>query len=215
MLLRSFTFAAVSVAGLHAVALWAAWQRLAPIPEPVIPPPLPVTLQIAPVVASTVPVAEPPIATPKKSVLTPSPRPSKSPQLTQATPAPESTLSAVETVAAVSEPSPPIEPAPAPSPPPELYAADYLNNPAPDYPKLSQKYREEGVVEVRVFVTPEGLAEQVEVAHSSGFSRLDRAALAAVKQWRFIPQRQDTTLISSWVVVPVRFDLKKKESVRG
>jgi protein TonB len=53
------------------------------------------------------------------------------------------------------------------------------------------------------------------LAHSSGFSRLDKAALAAVKSWRFLPQRQDAALISSWIVVPVRFDLQKKESVRG
>ena len=69
--------------------------------------------------------------------------------------------------------------------------------------------QEEGKVILRVSVTPQGLAESVEVKTSSGSERLDQAALRAVKQWKFVPARRGDVAVQSWVQVPVQFKLEQ------
>ena len=59
---------------------------------------------------------------------------------------------------------------------------------------------EQGRVLLRVVVTAAGLAEQVELKASSGTERLDRAAIDAVKRWRFVPARQGDQPVAAWVV---------------
>lgn len=86
--------------------------------------------------------------------------------------------------------------------------ADYLNNPKPSYPALSQRMREEGTVKLRVFVSAEGRAEKIELSESSGFRRLDEAAEKAVARWRFVPARQGAQNISAWYIVPITFKLQ-------
>jgi protein TonB len=102
----------------------------------------------------------------------------------------------------------PIVPA-TPTPPVPVTAArfnaDYLKNPAPGYPVMSRRLGEEGRVLLLVRVTPQGLPESVVVNQSSGFSRLDEAALAAVRQWRFVPARSGTEAIADSVTVPIIF----------
>ncbi len=88
------------------------------------------------------------------------------------------------------------------------FDADYLRNPAPPYPAISRRMREEGKVILRVSVTPTGTAESVEVKASSGSTRLDEAALRTVRQWRFIPARGGDVAVQSWVLVPVIFKLE-------
>lgn len=87
------------------------------------------------------------------------------------------------------------------------FDADYLNNPAPSYPPLARRMGEEGVVYVRVFVSSEGVPDQIELKRSSGSARLDEAALLTVKKWRFVPARRGSQTISAWVVVPIAFSL--------
>jgi protein TonB len=48
----------------------------------------------------------------------------------------------------------------------------------------------------------------VEIKQSSGFSRLDEAARAAVERWRFIPARQGSETVDSSVLVPLQFALE-------
>lgn len=86
--------------------------------------------------------------------------------------------------------------------------ANYLNNTKPEYPDLSIRLHEEGIVMLKVFVSSSGLAEQVFIEKSSGFERLDHSALLVVKKWRFIAAKQGKDNISSWVVVPVSFKLE-------
>jgi len=88
------------------------------------------------------------------------------------------------------------------------FDADYLNNPAPAYPAISRRLREEGRVLLLVRVTSQGLAEGVEVRQGSGYSRLDEAALAAVKQWRFVPARRGNVPVAASVLVPIDFRLQ-------
>lgn len=87
------------------------------------------------------------------------------------------------------------------------FDADYLRNPAPAYPPLARRLREEGKVILRVFVTPEGAAGQVELRSSSGFPRLDQAAREAVSRWKFVPARRGDESIGAWVLIPVVFNL--------
>ncbi|POA99294.1 energy transducer TonB [Chromobacterium sinusclupearum] len=93
-----------------------------------------------------------------------------------------------------------------------LARGGYLNNPAPAYPSQSQEDGEAGTVRLRVHVSAQGLPLDVSVQDSSGFPRLDRAALAAVKRWRFIPAKRGDEPIAYTFVVPVEFSLKSIRS---
>jgi protein TonB len=88
------------------------------------------------------------------------------------------------------------------------FDADYLNNPKPPYPPLSRRMREEGRVVLRVLVTVDGGASDVEVRASSGSARLDESALRTIQRWKFIPARRGRTPVQSWVLVPVIFKLE-------
>lgn len=90
---------------------------------------------------------------------------------------------------------------------PPRFQADYLQNPAPAYPPLSSRRAEQGKVMLRVQVGAQGQALQVELAQSSGFSRLDAAAQEAVRRWRFIPAQQGEQAVEAWVIVPINFQL--------
>jgi periplasmic protein TonB len=91
--------------------------------------------------------------------------------------------------------------------PPQFDVA-HLNNPVPDYPLLSKRLLEQGEVILRVYVTPEGKAGQVEVHTSSGYPRLDSAAKAAVERWKFLPARQGDVSVGAWALVPIQYILK-------
>jgi len=89
------------------------------------------------------------------------------------------------------------------------FNADYLSNPAPDYPRISREMKEQGLVQLRVFVGPDGRPQETQLHRSSGFDRLDQAALAAVRQWRFVPAKRGNEALSAWVIVPINFSLRK------
>lgn len=88
------------------------------------------------------------------------------------------------------------------------FDAAYLNNPTPAYPPLSRRLSEQGRVLMRVYVDPQGAPAQVELRQSSGHPRLDSAAEAAVRHWRFVPARQGSDAIGAWVLVPISFSLR-------
>jgi protein TonB len=83
----------------------------------------------------------------------------------------------------------------------------YVQNAAPVYPRLARERGWQGLVALRVEVLADGSVGQVEVETSSGYGVLDRAALSAVRAWRFLPARLGHLALVSWVVVPVRFEL--------
>jgi len=56
--------------------------------------------------------------------------------------------------------------------------------------------------------TAGGSAENVQIKQSSGFARLDEAAAAAVRQWRFVPARRGAEPIAASVMVPIVFRLE-------
>lgn len=87
------------------------------------------------------------------------------------------------------------------------FSAEYLRNPAPAYPSSARRNGEQGTVLLRVLVNAAGDPERVEIYRSSGFDRLDRAALEAVRQWTFVPGRRGSEAIAAWVNVPLMFSL--------
>lgn len=92
--------------------------------------------------------------------------------------------------------------------PPEFGAA-YLKNPKPEYPVFARRMRMEGTVMLKVLVSRQGTAVKVEVAQTSGYEILDKAAAESVKNWQFVPARQGDKPLEEWVQVPVAFSLRK------
>ena len=80
----------------------------------------------------------------------------------------------------------------------------------PDYPSYSQKLGEEGRVQLLVFVLPNGRVGEAKVAVSSGFKRLDEAALReALRSWRFLPNTVDGVPTGSWNQIAITFRMKR------
>jgi len=86
--------------------------------------------------------------------------------------------------------------------------ADYLQNPRPAYPALSKRLGEQGKVMVRALIAADGTVSRAEVSQSSGFDRLDQAALAAVQKWRFVPGKRNGVAEAMWHQIPVNFVLE-------
>lgn len=221
----------VLVLGLHAAALWALqtgllrravetvvpaeilvelWSPTPPAPQPQ-PTPQAQATPARPVPRK--PVAPPPVPL---AVATPTPAPAEAllptpqeatkivaPPPTAASGSEQKSLEKAPTTAATA-------PSPAPAPKVELPSsdADYLNNPKPAYPALSKRMGEQGRVVVRTLIGTDGRAQEAQVAQSSGFERLDQAALKAALQWRYVPGKRDGVPQAMWFNVPFTFQLQ-------
>lgn len=183
--------------------------ELAPPPTPRVapepPPPPPVVL----------------LKPPPKPVLRSKPRPRPVPVpvpeaalLIEPDPAPVVDPVLAEPVAADPTP-PPAEQAPVsaavpslPAGPREVSALAYARKPQPEYPRLSRRLGEEGSVIVRVEVDERGGARAVNIVRSSGFPRLDQAALEAVRATPFRPYFEDGRAISAVGLITIDFKLE-------
>jgi periplasmic protein TonB len=157
-----------------------------PQPQPQAKPVSP-QVQPAPVLSPTAPSNAAPIVSNAAPALTPA-----APATPTATPAGNQRPAANATATDVVLPS---------------TSADYLNNPAPPYPRQSKRLGEEGTVVIRVLITAEGRAEKAEIRTSSGHARLDDTALTTVKAWRFVPGKRNGLPEAMWFNVPIRFVL--------
>ena len=90
----------------------------------------------------------------------------------------------------------------------DIASGQEFSNPRPIYPALSKRLGEQGTVLLRVLITADGKAGAVEIKKSSGFERLDRAAIEAVKQWKFNPATLDGKPIDDWHLVSIPFKLE-------
>jgi protein TonB len=75
----------------------------------------------------------------------------------------------------------------------------------PLYPAKARVQRLEGTVLLRVSVDAVGHVSGASLQRSCGHTLLDRAALEAVRSWRFIPAHQADRAVSATVEVPIRF----------
>lgn len=169
-----------------------------PPPRPVPPPPQ--RQQIMPRPLPLPLIAAPPTAAPAPFEVAPAPPPVP----LEPVPAP---------VAAVPAPAAQPAVAPAPPPPPKVIPASALQftePPVPEYPRLSRRNSESGLVVVRAFIDATGGAPRaVQVEKTSGFVRLDQAAVAAVQKARFKPYIDNGRPTEAWALVPLNFELEK------
>ena len=212
-----------SVLLLHALALWALQtgllQRLVERVEEVV---MPITLLTdAPATSQpkSVPAPEPvkklPVQKPAPIAPTLTPTPAAVPVAT-AVPAPAAIADATPsanastgvTVATPATPAAaPVVAAATAAPKLELpsSSADYLHNPKPIYPRLSERRNEQGTVILHVLVGVDGRVREVSLKSSSGFERLDQAAREAVLAWTFVPGKRNGAAVEMTVDVPIRF----------
>lgn len=176
--------------------------KLAPPPTPPAPPPAPPSAQKkavakAPSVASPLPAAiADPGPAPNAPTGTAAPQPAATP-----TPAPTS-----EPVTGA--PTAPIAPAAPPAVQLPSSNADYLQNPSPPYPAISRRLNEQGKTILRVLIGADGQPQRAEVSKSSGFDRLDQAAVNTVMRWRFVPGKRGGVAEAMWFNVPINWVLE-------
>lgn len=78
----------------------------------------------------------------------------------------------------------------------------------PAYPPRAVELAQQGEALVRVRLEPDGSAAEIVLWRGSGFELLDRAALAAVRGWHFLPATRGGRAVAAWVEIPVRFHLR-------
>jgi protein TonB len=118
-------------------------------------------------------------------------------------PLPEVTIPSPAAPPIVAAPLPPVTeqaqaapsaPAPAPVRSGPAEAGDLTGNllvaNPPTYPRESRRLREQGTVVLSVLLSPAGTVDDISVAKSSGYFRLDHAALKAVRHWKWSPFRR-------------------------
>ena len=86
-------------------------------------------------------------------------------------------------------------------------AVKIRNRNDPVYPSASRRAGEEGTVLLKILIGVDGRAQDVQVSKSSRFSRLDDAAVDAVRKWRFAPAVQGGNATAGWVTMPITFRL--------
>ena len=89
-------------------------------------------------------------------------------------------------------------------------AAATFYNPPPIYPIIARRLGLEGIVTLRLMIDASGYCRQVEIAISSGVKLLDKAALKAVKNWRFNPAIINGSAIAAVINLPINFKLTAK-----
>lgn len=86
--------------------------------------------------------------------------------------------------------------------------ADYLQNLRPAYPPISRRLNEQGKTTVRVLIDNNGEPLRADIATSSGFNRLDEAAVATVMRWRYVPGKRNGVAETMWFNVPINWVLE-------
>ncbi len=109
-----------------------------------------------------------------------------------------------------------IENLPPPPPPPsesssEFYAFDeppqLIRYVPPSYPALARQAGIEGTVLLRVVVGTDGKVESATVIQSDVTPAMEKAAMAAARQFLFKPAKQRTVPVRASMAVPIRFKL--------
>ena len=194
------------VLALHVGALYGLWSyRIIPTPNEA------VTLMVNLISPPPPAQPKPPKPEPPKPVKPPPPEP----------PPPENLHLASE--APVVLPDEPVVYVPPPPPPPEVVAPPLPPHPVvlsselsvvcperspPDYPSLSMRMNEQGKVVLRVELGEDGSVANLEIKSSSGFRRLDEAALSTVKTWRCKPAVRNGKAMRAIALQPFNFILE-------
>ena len=172
--------------------------------------PVRIALEATPIEASIVEAQTRPSETPPPPV----------PQLEQPVPVIEPPLVTINeepppnaiTVAVTEQP-----PAPSQAPAALHVVSDvaYIEAPQPKYPPESRRSGEEGLVVLRVLINEIGSVARIDIERSSGHSRLDDAACAAVKRARFRPYLENGVPRMALATIPIEFNWKSRRADRG
>lgn len=201
------------VVALHALALYGLWTyRILPSPAEAM------TLFVN--FINPPPPQEPPKPEPPRPVKLEKPRPAE-PVRPQQLVVEAPVVSAAEPVAPPPPKDPPAAivavPAAPPAAPPKpagpVKLAEELsiacpNRIAPVYPPQSRRLGEQGRVVLRVELDERGQVTQAGIAASAGSTRLDDAALAAVRQWRCNPALRGGIPVRAVALQPFNFILE-------
>nr|WP_280810042.1 energy transducer TonB [Variovorax boronicumulans] len=198
----------------HAAALWALQSGLLRRAAEVVIP-VEILSQFVEPPKPKVDPPPPPPPPPKVAKAPPPPRPQaiREPRPTPAPQAPVGTTEPPPPPAPPAAPTPPAPPAlpPAPPAPPAVQLpssnADYLQNPKAVYPAMSKRLGEQGKVIVKVLVGVDGLPKSAEVKKSSGFDRLDEAAVEYIMKCRFVPGKVNGVVQAMSYDAPVNYVL--------
>jgi protein TonB len=76
------------------------------------------------------------------------------------------------------------------------------------YPPRAIELGHQGEALVRVRLDPSGVAAEIVLWRGTGFELLDKAAMAAVRGWQFMPAMRNGHAVAAWVEIPVRFHLR-------
>lgn len=83
------------------------------------------------------------------------------------------------------------------------------HQPRPPYPLASRQFGEEGLVLLKACIEQGDAVATVDLIGSSGYKRLDTAALETVKQWKFQGERSSNSAQARCYRVPIKFILEK------
>jgi protein TonB len=83
-----------------------------------------------------------------------------------------------------------------------------VNRPGPRYPESARRAGAQGTTLLKVHVLDDGSLADIKVEESAGHAALDRAALDAVRRWKFEPGRQNGKPVALWVLIPFEFRLR-------
>lgn len=177
-----------------------------PLPQPLAPEstPLPVVPASPPPAASVPEPETPPLPVP------PLP-PARPPQAARAAPPAVHDAGVVRPGRAPPDIAPTASTSPATRDPiiPPRPLAGMADNQPPLYPEMARRRREQGRVMLHVDVSADGAPVDWNVLQSSGHPALDAAAIAAVRQWRFVPASQGGRAIAASADVPIIFRLEE------
>jgi protein TonB len=220
----------------HAVAFGIAVRAGGTPPQPLAEPAFAISFAWRPS-APAEPAAAPRVPGPSLPELAPAPaahlepvRPSAAHAPPPAAPQPAPRASWLETgsrpAAAPPAPAPPLPAPVVPAPPPaaaagagtpaaaaepsarvEAEAIDPANAP-PEYPLRARRLGHEGTVVVELSIDVDGRVAAAAVSRSSGSHLLDRAALAALRAWRYRPAREGGQPVATRVLVRVVYQLR-------
>lgn len=106
-------------------------------------------------------------------------------------------------------PAPPVIAPPAPTGPVNVgdLSSRMITLVTPRYPMESRRRKEQGTVYLLVTLGTDGLVAEIRIARSSGHERLDKAALDAVRKWRWSPTIRDGEAVPVQGTVDIPFTL--------
>lgn len=79
--------------------------------------------------------------------------------------------------------------------------------PAPAYPEMARMAGVEGIATLWIYVDARGVVQEVQLMQTSGVSSLDTAAMAAARNTRWNPARNNNVSVGVWTTLRYNFSL--------